>query len=305
MTLRAVIVGAVESTAVAIRAFAGSGWDLSLVVTLPPEKSARHSDYVDLQADAEKIGAELFHTTQTNHPETIAAVRAAQPDYIFVIGWSQICGPEFLAITPEKIIGYHPAALPRLRGRAAIAWTIVLDEKISAGSLFKMADGVDDGPLLEQSYFHIAPRETAQSLYDKHMVALDKMVKNALERLAQGNPEFRVQDESCATYAVRRTPADGLIDWCQSARQVDRLIRASGKPYPGAFTTVKDARLTIWEAHPVEPALAFHASPGQLLADDAEGLLVQTGAGQIRITNWSWEGEGRPAMHGIWGGKHG
>lgn len=305
MTLRAVIVGAVESTAVAIRAFDGSGWDLSLVVTLPPEKSARHSDYVDLQADAENVGARLFHTTQTNHADTIAAVRAAQPDYIFVVGWSQICGPEFLAITPGKVIGYHPAALPRLRGRAAIAWTIILDEKISAGSLFQMADGVDDGPLLEQSYFHIAPRETAQSLYDKHMIALDKMVKSALARLAQGNTDFQVQDESCATYAVRRTPADGLIDWRQSARQIDRLVRASGKPYPGAFTTAKDARLTIWAAHPVEPALAFHASPGQLLADDAQGLLVQTGAGQIRITDWSWEGEGRPAMHGIWGVNHG
>ena len=118
MTLRAVIVGAVESTAVAIRAFEGSGWDLALVVTLPPEKSARHSDYVDLQSDAEAVGARIFHTAQTNHPDTIAAIREARPDYIFVVGWSQICGPEFLNLTPGKVIGYHPAALPPFRGRS-------------------------------------------------------------------------------------------------------------------------------------------------------------------------------------------
>lgn len=305
MTLRAVIVGAVESTAVAIRAFAGSDWDLSLVVTLPPEKSARHSDYVDLQGDAEKAGAAIFHTTQTNHPDTIAAIRNVRPDYIFVVGWSQICGPDFLAIAPGKVIGYHPAALPRLRGRAAIAWTIMLDEKISAGSLFQMADGVDDGPLLEQSYFHIAPRETARSLYDKHMIALDKMVRHALSRLSRGDTQCQVQDESCATYAVRRTPADGLIDWSQSAAHIDRLVRASGKPYPGAYTHVRGSQMTIWSAEPVVSALPYHASPGQLLADDGHSLLVQTGSGQLRITNWSWEVEGRPPMHGIWGNSHG
>lgn len=305
MKLRAVIVGAVESTAVAIRAFEGSDWELSLVVTLPPEKSARHSDFVDLRDDAEKAGAAIFHTAQTNHPDTIAAIRNAKPDYIFVVGWSQICGPEFLGIIPDKVIGYHPAALPRLRGRAAIAWTIMLDEKITAGSLFQMADGVDDGPLLEQSFFHISPRETAQSLYDKHMIALDKMVRQALSRLSRGDIYCQTQDESCATYAVRRTPADGLIDWSQSAAHIDRLVRAAGKPYPGAYTHVRDMQMTIWAAEPVEPALPFHASPGQLLADDANGLLVQTGSGQLRITNWSWEAEGRPPIHGIWGNSHG
>jgi methionyl-tRNA formyltransferase len=305
MTMRAVLVGAVESTAVAIRAFARSDWDLSLVVTLPPDKASRHSDYVDLTADAKAAGGEIFHTAQTNHPDTLAAIRAAQPDYIFVIGWSQICGPEFLSIVPGRVIGYHPAALPRLRGRAALAWTILLDEKITAASLFWMAEGVDDGPLLEQQYFHVAPRETAASLYDKHMDALDAALGRGLARLAAGEANPQVQEEACATYAVRRTAADGLVNWHKPASEIDRLVRGAGKPYPGAFTTVKNSKLTIWASELVEPALPYHAAPGQLVADNGGDLLVQTGLGQLRITDWSWEHDGRVPMHCIMGQSHG
>jgi len=301
MTLRAAIIGAVESTAVAIRAFAGSDWNLALVVTLPPEKSGRHSDYVDLQSEATKVGAPVFHTSQTNSPLTLAAIREAKPDFIFVVGWSQICGPDFLSVTPGRVIGYHPAALPRLRGRAAIPWTILLDEKISAGSLFQMAEGVDDGPLLDQHFCHIAPRETAMSLYEKHMSALAIMMRRALTRLSEGNTDFLKQDESCATYAVRRTPADGLINWHQPAREIDRLIRATGRPYPGAYTFANRKRLTIWASELVEPALPFHAMPGQLVANDSIGLLLQTGSGQIRVTDWTWDSDGQLPMHGIWG----
>ncbi|MFD1961152.1 formyltransferase family protein [Novosphingobium panipatense] len=43
-------------------------------------------------------------------------MRAAQPDYVFVVGWSQIVNAEFLNIAARGSIGYHPAPLPRLRG---------------------------------------------------------------------------------------------------------------------------------------------------------------------------------------------
>lgn len=303
--MRAVIVGAVESTEIAVAAFARSDWQLALVVTLPPEKSGRHSDYVDLQQASAAAGAKVHYTTQTNHADTLAAVTASKPDYIFVIGWSQICGPEFLNLAPGKVIGYHPAALPRLRGRAALAWTIILDEKITAGSLFWMDDGVDTGAILEQQFFHVAPRETAATLYAKHMTALGTMIDRALPRLSAGTAEPQIQDESCATYATRRTASDGLIDWHQPAAEIDRLIRAAGKPYPGAYTTAKEGKLVAWEAAPYDGQMIHHARPGQLIGHDGDHLMVQTGDGPIKVTSWVWEHEGKPAMHSILGRSDG
>src|SRR3546814_17829006 len=77
------------------------------------------------------------------------------------MGWSQICGPAFRALFPDRAIGYHPAALPRLRGRAAIPWTILQQEPITAGTLFWIDAGTDTGDIADQQFFHVAPDETA------------------------------------------------------------------------------------------------------------------------------------------------
>ena len=301
-TKRAVVVGAVGSTEVVLEAFAqAQGWEVALVVTLPLELSSRHSDFVDLGPQAETLGAEVLRTGKTNDPQTLDAIREARPDYIFVVGWSQLCGSELLAIRPGKVIGYHPAALPRLRGRAALPWTILLDEKITAGSLFWMEEGTDDGDILAQSYFHLAPDETAAQLYEKHMVALREMLEQSLPLLADGNEPRRVQDERYATWAAKRTARDGLIDWNADAAAIDRLVRAVGRPYPGAFTNVGGDRLVIWSSEPVLGGRLHHAAPGQIVERDGDRLTVQTGSGLLRILEWECDSVKPPRMHEILG----
>lgn len=300
--MRAVVVGAVGSTEVVLDAFADAqGWDVPLVVTLPLDLQGRHSDFVDLGPQTEQLGGKVLRTSKTNAPETLQAIEDANPDYIFVVGWSQLCKAEFLGIRPRKVIGYHPAALPRLRGRAALPWTILLEEKITAGSLFWMEEGTDDGDLLAQSYFHLAPDETAAELYEKHMTALRAMLDEALPRLAAGEEPRRVQDERYATWAAKRTARDGLIDWTNDARTIDRLVRAVGKPYPGAFTFDGERKLVIWSSTPIDGPSAYHAAPGQIVARDGDALLIETGDGLLRATEWECEGEGVLRLHAILG----
>lgn len=256
------------------------------MVTLPDTLRSRHSDFSDLAPLAEKAGAKLHRSANSNESETIAAIRAANPDYVFVIGWSQICGDEFLGICPGKAIGYHPAPLPRLRGRAAIPWTILLADPVTAGSLFWLADGTDTGDILRQEFFHVASDECAQTLYDKHMAALRRILARALSELAKGVERRVPQDERYATWAAKRTPQDGLIDWCGSAAEIDRLIRAVGRPYPGAFTEAAGTKLTIWSASPANGAERYHAMPGQIVACHETSLTVQTGRGLLTIHEW-------------------
>lgn len=303
--LRGVVVGAVESTRVAIEAFARSNWNLALVVTLPREASGRHSDYVDLAPAASQVGASVHHTHQVNNAQTIGAIRAVRPDFIFVIGWSQICGTDFCEIAPGRTIGYHPAAIPRLRGRAVIPWTILLDEKITAGSLFWIDDGVDSGPLLAQHFFHVAPDECASSLYIKHMDVLSCMMDEALASIAAGSPPRREQDVSCATYATRRTKEDGLIDWRAPAVLIERLVRAVGRPYPGAFAETTDQRITVWRSSLCSKALACHAQPGQIVGLEDFSIIVQTGDGLLRIDEWEADGDYKPVLHAMLGKRRG
>ncbi len=286
--MKAIVVGAVESTRVTLKALADNPrWTVSAVVTLPASLAGRHSDFVDLEPDARACGAKLIAAPNSNAPDVIEAVRAARADYAFVIGWSQICKPEFRAAAGGQVIGYHPAALPRLRGRAVIPWTILLDERITGSTLFWIDDGVDSGPILAQKFLHVAPDETATTLYARHMTALDEMLRESLDALADGRAQRVRQDERFATYAARRTEADGLINWRDSAAGVERLIRAVTRPYPGAFTYLGGERLTIYGAAIWSEARRHAARPGQVIEKRDGALAIACGDGAILATDWT------------------
>lgn len=302
--MRALLIGAVEGTRVAADVIAAApGWELAAIATLPLELASRHSDFVDLDAAAHRNGAKLIRTAQCNAPAFLDEMKAIAPDVVFVIGWSQICGSEFRDAANGRVVGYHPAPLPRLRGRAVIPWTILLDEKITASTLFWIDDGVDSGPLLAQRFFHVRPDETAGTLYARHMSALETMLGELLARLAQGNVAGEPQDEKVASWAARRRPSDGTIDWREPADAVARLVRAVGRPYPGASTSAKDQPITIWSARPCRCGERQHASPGQVIAYDEEGFAVLCGDGRaVHVLEFETPGSGRPALHSILGG---
>jgi methionyl-tRNA formyltransferase len=304
-TFNAVVVGAVDSTRVALEALgAAAGWRVAGLVTLEPELAARHSDFVDLAPLAAGLGAPVLAVDRVNAADAIARIAALEADYLFVIGWSQLCGPELMALAPGRVIGYHPAPLPRMRGRAAIPWTILAAEPITASTLFWIDEGMDSGPILDQQFLHVAPDETAGSLYRRHIAALAAMLKRTLPRIAAGEPPREAQDERYATWTARRIPADGRIDWGAPAARIDRLIRAVGRPYPGAFTELGGARLTIWAAAPSPVGARHLALPGQVIARDAGGFTVMCGDGAaLEVGEWGgeWGGERAPPLHAILG----
>jgi len=299
---RAILVGAVQSSEVALAAFARNPeWTLAAVVTLNESLNGRHSDFVDLASAAERTGSRVIRVDNVNQDPSLAAIDAIGADYIFVVGWSQICGRRFLDLAPNRVIGYHPSALPRMRGRAAIPWTILNEEAITAGSLFWIDDGTDTGDLLDQHYFHVSPEETATSLYAKHMEALSIMLDRTLVALGRGEAPRRRQDDICATWCARRTPADGRIDWSAPAGEVLRLVRAAGRPYPGASTNVGATPLTIWAARQAPDAGRQLASPGQVIGVRDDSFIVMCGSrSAIAVTEWS-TGQRRPGLHAILG----
>jgi methionyl-tRNA formyltransferase len=295
--MRIVLVGAVESSAVALQALLSAGENPALIVTLPPEAAAKHSDFVDLGKIAR--GSQVFTATNINAAGTLETIRSVAPDVCFVIGWSQICGEAFRAIARLGTIGFHPSPLPRLRGRAVIPWTILQGELSSASTLFWLDDGVDSGDLLLQRHFDVSPTENARSLYDKHTRNLSQMLPEAVKFIRSGSPPRLQQDHTAATYCAKRTWEDGLIDWNQPAGAILRLIRAVGDPYPGAFTYFNDQILTIESAalHP-QPG-RFIGLAGQVQAVENGQLAVLCGNGQcLLVTKWRFASEVKPRVHG-------
>lgn len=264
------------STRTALDTLIAEGSPPELVVTLPPDRAGRHSDYVDVRPLCAPARIPVVEAADVNAPQVLDALAEARPDYIFVIGWSQICRRPFLQLPRHGAIGFHPSRLPQNRGRAVIPWTILQGVTQTGSSLFWLDEGVDTGDLLAQTTFTVGPRETATSLYATHLHALQALLREALPRLRRFEAPRVPQDHGAASFCAKRTDADGLIDWTTPAREVDRLVRASTDPYPGAFSWYADRRLRVWEADLVGPG-PYWGLPGQVQAVQDGHALVQCG----------------------------
>lgn len=300
--MRTAFVGAVEGSRRALESLLASGHAPDLVVTLPPEAAARHSDHADLSELARQCGAEIVLTRDVNDDGTCRALEALSLDLLLVIGWSQLCRERLRSIPRLGLVGFHPAPLPELRGRAAIPWTILAGLDETAASLFWIDEGCDSGDILMQSRFPVVADETARTLYDKHVAALCRMLPAALSLIAAGTVPRTPQDASRASYCARRRPEDGRIDWTRPAREIDRLVRAVGAPYPGAFTELDGSRITVDAAQVHEGAPRYIGLPGQVQEVDGSRIRISCGDFScLDVTAWRSGGGEPPRRHAVLG----
>jgi methionyl-tRNA formyltransferase len=262
-----------------LRLAAELGAEIAAVVTLPGPVDPDRSGQCRFDETAAELGAQLIETADVNAPDTVAALRAASPDAVFVVGWSQLVRERFLDVAPA--FGMHPSLLPRHRGRAAIPWAILSGLARTGVSLFEIADATaDSGPLVGQVEVTIAPDETATSLYRRVGGAHLDLLRRWLPELMAGTAPRIPQDARRASAWPRRTPADGIIDWETRAPHLYDWVRAQTRPYPGAFTFLGDTRVTVWRARPV---VSDQAPAGRVLDGRQDGVVVACGEGAVMI----------------------
>jgi len=138
----------------------------------------------------------------------------------------------------------------------------------------------------------ISPSETAKTLYDKAIASLREMMREIAPNLKAGTLTAVPQDEELATYTTKRVPADGFINWeTMPTHEIDKLIRATTSPYPGAYTYYKKEKLIIWSANKVD-FNKFIAIPGQILKVTGEGTVwIKTVDGILELEEVSLKGE--------------
>jgi methionyl-tRNA formyltransferase len=125
----------------------------------------------------------------------------------------------------------------------------------------------------------VEPREDAGTLYAKHREAHVELVRRQTGPLLSGTAPRTPQDHSRATFWERRTPEDGEIDWTRPAEEIDRLVRAVTRPFPGAWFETGGGKVTIWRA---EPTSGSGEPPGTIVRRDRE-VTIACGAGALRV----------------------
>ncbi len=222
------------------------GGALDLLITLDNDTATKKSGRVQMDEYARRTGVPLHKTRHINEPSTIDVIRQAELDYLLVIGWSQLVSAEIFPLVKQALLGMHPTLLPEGRGRAPIPWTILKGLQRSGVTMFELMPEVDSGDILATESFEVAFNETATTLYEKASKAHVALIRKTWGQLVSGNLEGQPQNENNATHWPQRRPEDGEITEQMSLKEIDRLVRATTHPYPGAFAIVDGKKLTIW-----------------------------------------------------------
>jgi len=233
-----------------IEAVTADGGKFHLLLSLHDHKSKKKSGRIYLDEIAVSTNTPLYKLNHINDADVTEALKAHQIDWLFIIGWSQIASPEIIQVPKKGIIGAHPTLLPEGRGRAAVPWAIIKGLDKTGVTFFKMDEGVDTGPILDQFEIRLSPSETATELYAKVNEAHVQLMRQIWPKLQADSIVGQVQDESRASYWEGRTPADGELYSGMEVAEVDRLVRATTHPYPGAFITENDQKCIIWSGLP-------------------------------------------------------
>jgi len=262
------------------------GGRLDAIVTLHDDIARQKSGRVYLDSFCDENQTQLHKIRHINDADSIELLKALSLDWLFIIGWSQIASKQVLETTRLGVLGMHPTLLPEGRGRAAIPWAIIRDLSKTGVTLFKLDEGVDTGPIVDQYVIPLTTRIDAKELYEKVNEAHVSLIEKVWQPLVDGRIELKVQDESQATIWAGRTPVDGRLVPDMSIAEADRLIRATTRPYPGAWISFGDKQFIIWKAdikadrissEELSTAWVLSFTGGELLCLDYE---------EIPIANW-------------------
>ena len=203
-----------------------------------------------------------------------------KPDLLLVLGWYYMVPMAIIQTARLGCAGIHASLLPRYRGGAPIPWAIINGETRTGITLFYFDDGVDTGDVIAQRNFPIEQDDTCATVYDKATQASIETLRELLPLMAKGAAPRRRQDESQATQFPQRSPEDGCIDWGCGAKRIYDFVRAQTRPYPGAFTSFRGEKVTVWQAKRTRQS-SPGAPPGSIAGDIADAMGVWCGDGEM------------------------
>lgn len=214
---------------------------------------------------------------------------------IVVVAFGRILPEQVIAFPEHESVNLHASLLPKYRGASPIEAAILGGERETGVTLQHMAPEMDRGALLDSKRVVIEDDWTAEDLHRRIAELSPSFLTRSLKEYLQGRLEPVEQDETLASYCGIIQKKDGCIEWQQAADLIRRKIRAYNV-WPVAYSHMQGRQLRIYNAQIVEltPVFGVDSVPGQvILADKAQGIIVQTGSGYLGITDLQMENKRR------------
>lgn len=249
--------------------------DLLLVISQPDRPAGRSLKLTPCavaQYAAQK-GLELFQPEKINDPQSMERIRNLEPDLLVTASYGGMICRELRKIPKHGAINLHPSLLPKHRGATPIQSSLLLGEKLTGTTIFRLTARLDAGPVLAQKELRIQDDDNHGSLHDALAELSAELLLNLLPKLKDGSVTERTQNHDEATYCAKLEREDLILDWNKPAAEIRNRIRAFS-PQPGA--------LAFWKGRGIQ-VLAAELSPEE--AKGAPGTIAGTIKNQGVLVN--------------------
>ena len=270
------------------------GFPVELVVTNPDEPSGRGYKLKPspVKELAERSALKVYQPAKLKDPGVQVFISQYQPDAIVVVAYGHIIPRWMIDLPRLGCINLHASLLPKYRGAAPIAWSIVQGERVTGVTAMRIDAGLDTGDILLQREEAIRDGDNTVTLSDRlSLLGADLMVET-LRALDWGTVVPRPQDAALATFAPLLKKEDGEIDWNLTAEQIGRRVRGL-YPWPGTYTQFRGKNLHLWAARAANKPAPEGSSPGDLLIEEGTFFVVCGGATLLNVLEIQLEGRKR------------
>jgi phosphoribosylglycinamide formyltransferase-1 len=141
---------------------------------------------------AEDAGLPTFVLRVADFPDRTAWDRALRdevakyrPDLVVSAGYMKLLGQDFLEAFGGRTINTHPALLPSFPGMHGARDALAYGVKITGCTLFAVASGVDDGPIIAQEAVPVLDGDDEDTLHERIKNVERRMLVHSVGRMAR------------------------------------------------------------------------------------------------------------------------
>lgn len=251
-------------------------FNLKLIITQPDTRGGRNRQLLvpAVKQFAVENRLPYIQPPDLREPELELAMRRIDPAIAVVVAYGQFIPRAVYSLPRYRTINVHFSLLPAYRGAAPVQRALENGESRSGITIFEISSRMDSGPVWAQEEIAIRPDDTTISYQLRLGERAAPFLLQTLNQIFSGKIRKHPQDDSLATLAPAVKKSEGQVDWRLPAQRLYDRLRAF-TPWPGLFFSLEKRQIKILNAR--VSGKEHHGQAGQILALDAQGLLVGCG----------------------------
>lgn len=212
----------------------------------------------------------------------LGQLQGLRADVALVMAYGRILRSEFIDAPRLGTLNVHASLLPGLRGASPIQTAVASGDSVTGATLMRIVPELDAGPVAASETIPIGPLDTAADVEARLAQACVPLMLRNLDALAGGTLAFVEQDRARATFCRQLEKEDGKLDFAAPAGGLAARINGL-YPWPCCVIPLGGQAVKLGLADVAPDRSDAPAAPGTVLGADADGLLVATGRGVLRL----------------------